>query len=156
MTATLMMERIAETSPRSRAGVAAGVYSALVAAILVQFFVRGDGAATVTFTLITLACDTAVAFIFYDLFEQVSGFLSFLAAAFRLVYVASMAVNAFIYFTPRVLFAGAYRLQLFSAEQLRAVALVSHGLYARGVTISLLFFGLHCLLIGYLAAKRHV
>jgi len=153
MTATLMMERIAETSPRARAGVAAAVYSIVVAVMLAQFFARGEGAATVTFTLITLTCDTAVAFIFYDLFEQVSGSLSFLAASFRLVYVASMTVNAFIYFAPRVLFAGAYRLHLFNAEQLRAVALVSHGLYARGVTISLLFFGLHCLLIGYLATR---
>lgn len=155
MTATFMMERIAETSPRSRAGVAAGVYSIVVAVMLARFFASGDAGPTVIFTLITLVCDTAVAFIFYDLFEQAGGFLSFLAAAFRLVYVASMTVNAFIYFTPRVLFTGAYRLHLFSAEQLRAVALVSHGLYARGVTISLLFFGLHCLLIGYLSLKRH-
>jgi hypothetical protein len=107
----------------------AGVFYLLifVAAPFAEFFVRdrlvvhGDAAATATnilaheplyrlgfaAELITLACDTAVALIFYDLFKPVSRSLSFSAAVFRLIFVAIMSVNTLNYFAPLVLLGGA-------------------------------------------------
>jgi hypothetical protein len=100
--------------------------------------------------LITLVCDTAVALIFYALFRPVSKSLSLFAAVFRLIFVAIMAVNTLNYLAPLVLLRGAHFLTVFNSDQLQALALVSHRLYGAGYDISLVFFGFHCLLIGYL------
>ena len=48
--------------------------------------------------IVTLACDTGVAVIFYDLFKPVNKSLSLLAVLFRLIFVAVMAVNSLSYF----------------------------------------------------------
>jgi hypothetical protein len=50
--------------------------------------------------LVMLACDTAVALIFYDLLKPVSRSLSLLAAFFRLIHVAIMAVSSLNHFAP--------------------------------------------------------
>ena len=42
----------------------------------------------------TLACDTGVALILYELLKPVSRSLSLLAALFRLIFVVAMAVNS--------------------------------------------------------------
>jgi hypothetical protein len=73
-----------------------------------------------------------------------------LAAVFRLMLVAVMAVDPLNYFAPVVLLGGAHFLTAFKADQLQALALVSQTLYTHGYNISLVFFGFHCLLIGYL------
>jgi hypothetical protein len=69
-----------------------------------------------------LLCDTTVALLLYNLLRPVSRNLSFLAAAFRLIFVAVMAVNSLNYF----------------------------GFLDIGYDIALVPFGAHCLLMGIL------
>ncbi len=174
MSEIVMMERIEEASPRFKARIAGALYLAIfVAAPLAEFFVRGrlvvsgDAAATANnilahqhlyrsgfaAELITLACDAAVALLLYDLFRPVSRSISLLAAVFRLMLVAIMAVNALNYFAPLVLLRNPQLLTAFKIDQLQALAFVSQKLYGTGYDISLVFFGFHCLLIGYLIFK---
>jgi hypothetical protein len=100
--------------------------------------------------LIGLACDTAVALIFYELFKPVNRSLSLLAAFFRLMFIAIMAANTLNHFAPLGFLGGSHDLSIFTAAQLRAEALVSLRLHALGYNICLVFFGLTCLLLGYL------
>jgi len=103
--------------------------------------------------LIAFACDTAVALLFYELFRPVSGSFSLLAAFFRLMHVAIVAVNSLNHFAPLVLLGDAHFLAAFRADQLQALALASLRLHALGYLTGLVFFGFHCLLIGYLICR---
>jgi uncharacterized protein DUF4386 len=124
-----MTKRIEGTSPRLEARIAGLLY-------LVIFVVAPSGAATATplRMVITLACDTGVALIFYDLFKPVSKKLSLLAFIFRLIFVAITAANSLNYFGPVALFSGTRSATAFNTVD----------------GISLVPFGVHCLLIGYL------
>jgi Domain of unknown function (DUF4386) len=127
--------RVAATlnaSPRLTARVAGVLY-------LLIFIAAPAGAATATPAkmIITHTCDTGVALIFYFLFKPVSKSLSLLAAIFRLILVAMMAVGTLNYFGG---------LNLFNAGRSAATF---DKLYA----LSLVPFGVHCLLIGYLVFR---
>ena len=138
--------------------------SSSVAARLV---VGGDAAATATnilaheplyrlgaaAVLIYLPCDTAVALIFYELLKPVRRSLSLLAAFFRLIMVAILGVNLLNHFAPLVLLKGGPFLTAFKTDQLQALALGSVKLYAQVFFIAMVFFGFHCLLIGYLICR---
>jgi hypothetical protein len=147
---------------RSKARLAGALYLIIIlAAAFAEVFVRGrlvvSGDATATAAnilaheslyrlggaadLIAFVCDVFVAGIFYELFQPVNATLSLLAAFFRLVHVAVMAVNSINHFAPLV---------FLKTAQLPALALVSLKLHAVGYNIALVFFGFHCLLIGYL------
>lgn len=116
-------------SPRLLARIA-GVY------YLVIFIVAPSGAATATplRMLVTMACDTAVAIALYTLLRPVSRKLSLMALVCRLMLVGTMALGSLDYFTGLDLFHGAYSARAFNM------------FYA----LSLVPFGVHCLLIGYL------
>lgn len=165
------MERTAEASPRFKARIAGVLYLVIiVAAAFAEVFVRGrlvvhgNAAATATnilaneplyrlggaADLIAFACDAAVALIFYELLKPVSGRLSLLAAFFRLMHVAAVGINTVNHFAPLVLLGGAHFLTAFRTDQLQALALVSLTLHGLGYNVGLVFFGFHCLLIGYL------
>jgi hypothetical protein len=103
---------------------------------LLIFIAAPSGAATATPTkmIVTLACDTGVAVIFYDLLKPVNKSLSLLAMLFRLIFAAVMAVNSLSYF-------GAVLLQ---------IAPHSPAAFNAGYCIAMVPFGLHCLLIGNL------
>jgi hypothetical protein len=116
-----------ETSARLRARIAGVLY-------LLIFIVAPAGAATATplKMLITLACDTGVALIFYRLFKPVNSRLSFVAAVFRLVFVVVMGANSLNYYVG-----------IFKGEDSAAA-------FNMGYSIALVPFGIHCLLIGFL------
>jgi hypothetical protein len=166
-----MMERIAGAPPCVKARIAGVLYLVIIfAAAFAEIFVRGrlvvygDAAATATnilaheplyrlggaADLIAFACDAAVALIFYELLKPVSGSISLLAAFFRLMHVAIVGINTVNHFVPLVLLERAHFLSAFKTDQLQTLALVSLTLHALGYNIGLVFFGLHCLLIGYL------
>ncbi len=165
-----MTERVAEASPRLQARIAGALYLIIfIAGPFAEFFVRDrlvvyrDAAATATnilaheplyrsggaATLITVACEPAVALIFYELFKPVSRSVSLLAAFFRLVYAAMNGANQLLHFAPLVLLGGAHS-TAFKADQLQELSLASLRLYVQGLWITLIFFGFHCLLLGYL------
>jgi Domain of unknown function (DUF4386) len=163
-------ERIAEASPRPRARITGVVYLLyFLTAVLGEFFIRGlvvsgDAAATATnilaheplfrlglaVGLIATACYIAVTALFYNLFKPVNRSLSLLAAFFSLVGCAIQAFGSLFQLAPLVVLGGSQYLSVFKVEQLKALALMFLELNVQASYISLVFFGLYCLLIGYL------
>jgi len=123
---------IRSISPRLWARLAGACY-------LIIFIAAPSGAATATPVkmIMTLACDAAVALIFYYLFAPVSRWLSSLGATFRLIYVAWMMVASLNYF---------HGLPFLKSDH-------SPAAFNSGYRIGIAIFGFHCLLIGYLIFK---
>ncbi len=165
-----MKEWIAETSARPRARLTGVVYlfyflTAVFGEVFLKgIFVDGDAAATannilahqplfrlgLATGLIATACYIAVTALFYDLFRPVNRSLSLLAAFFSLVGCAILAFASLFRAAPRVVLEGGQYLGVFKMEQLRALAFLFLELYGRVVNICFVFFGVYCLLIGYL------
>jgi Domain of unknown function (DUF4386) len=122
------------TSPRLRARIAGLLY-------LVIFIAAPSGAqnATLAKMTITLACDTGVALLFYNLFKPVNRTIALLAAVFRLMFVAVMAVN-FLNFVGL--------LDLFKSGHSAAA-------FNTGYGIALVPFGIHCLVTGHLIFRSN-
>jgi hypothetical protein len=169
-----MTEGIREASPRLKARIAGVLYLIIiVAAGFAELFVRGrlivsgDAAATAAnilahealyrsgaaAVLIYLPCDTAVALIFYELLKPAGRSVSLLAASFRLVMVAVLGGNLVNHFAPLILLKAAPSLAAFSADELQVLALELLRLYAQGFFVAMVFFGFHCLLVGYLICR---
>ena len=161
-----MMEQVA--CPRARiTGVVYLLY--FLTAIIGEFFLRGlvvDGDAAATANnilaheslfrlglatgLISTAFYVAVTALFYDLFKTVSRSLSLLAAFFSLVGCAILAFASLFQLAPLVVLGGSQYLSVFKVEQLRALALMFLELNTQAGNICVVFFGVYCLLIGYL------
>jgi len=124
-----ILQPAAVVSPGLLARVAGAYY-------LLIFIVAPSGAATATplKMVVTMACDTGVALIFYTLFKPVSRNLSLTALIFRLIFIAIMTLDSLYYFGAIELFHGAHSAQTFNT------------IYA----FALAPFGIHCLVIGYL------
>jgi hypothetical protein len=166
--------RIAEASPLLMARIAGALVLIItVAAPFAEVFVRGrlvvygNAAATATnilaheslyrlagaADLLAFICDAAVALILYELLKPVSRRLALFAASFRLLHAAIVAANTLHHFAPLVLLGDAHLLTAFNTDQLQALVLVSLSLHGTGYNIGLVFFGVHCLVIGYLIGK---
>jgi Domain of unknown function (DUF4386) len=168
-----MTERIADTSPSPMARITGVVYLLyFLTAVFGEFFMRGlvvsgDAAATannilahqplfrlgLATGLIATACYVAVTALFYDLFKHVNRSLSLLAAFFSLVGCAILAFASLFRIGPLVVLGGGQYLSAFKVEQLRALAFLFLELYGQAVNICFVFFGVYCLLIGYLIFK---
>lgn len=166
-----MTGRIASSSPRVRAK-AAGIFYfvTIVTAIFAEIAVRGhlivsgDAAATArnilaseslfrlgfVADLIAGAAYLVVTVLLYDLLKPVSRILSLLAAFFSLVGVAIGAIVSLGHLGALLLLGGAHYLSVFDTAQLQAMALLSLKLHAQGANVGLIFFGLYCLVLGYL------
>jgi hypothetical protein len=169
MNTPVMTERLGQVSPRPRARITGVVYLVyFLTAVLGEFFhrgliVSGDAAATANILahqplfrlglatgLIATACYIAVTALFYDLFKPVNWSLSLLAAFFSLVGCAISAFASLFQLAPLVVLGGSQYLSVFKVEQLRALALIFLELNTQAANIYLVFFGVYCLLIGYL------
>jgi hypothetical protein len=106
--------------------------------------------------LVMLACYVGVTAIFYAMFRPTGRTLSLAAAGFSMTGIAVLAVDGFFHVAPLHLLGGAPYLQAFSTDQLQALALLSLGLHGDGYDISLVFFGVYCLLLGYLAFRSRL
>ena len=166
-----MMERIAEASPRSLARMA-GVFQLLEAItatfgqviVLDRLVVSGNAAATAAnilgherlFWLGFASCLIGVVFhiawalLLYDLLKPVNRRLSLLAAFVILVGCAIQAVTSLLYLAPLFVLTGGSTLSAFTAEQVQALALVFLKLNGNAFDVYLVFFGLWCVLIGFL------
>jgi Domain of unknown function (DUF4386) len=124
-----MITGMVSTSPRLRARIAGVLYLAI-------FIAAPSGAANATPAkmVITLACDIGVALLFYNLLKPVNKHLALLSTAFRLILVVMMAANSLIYFGLFDWFHSARSASAFNA------------VYG----ISLVPFGAHCMVTGYL------
>jgi hypothetical protein len=104
--------------------------------------------------LIAFMSDLAVAIIFYILLRPVNNTLSLLAASFRLVaHPAIASVNLLNHYAALLLLSGSDYLKAFEADQLYALALLFLNIHKYGYLLAGAFFGLHCLLLGYLIFK---
>jgi Domain of unknown function (DUF4386) len=168
----ITMERIPEASPRFKARMAGVLYLLIiVGALFAPFAVAPSGmmrghaalptAAQILASkplyvfggvaqLVVGACDIGVALIFYELLKPVSRGLALLAAVFRLVFVAIANANVLNHFAPLLLLSGGEYLSAFQPDQLQALALVFIRLRTIGLDIALVFFGFHCVVLGYL------
>jgi hypothetical protein len=156
--------------PGPRARITGVVYLLyFLTAVIGEFFLRGlvvDGDAAATANnilahqplfrlgfatgLIATACYIAVTALFYDLFKPVSRSLSLLAAFFSLVGCAILAFASLFQLAPLVVLGGSQYLSVFKEEQLRALALMFLELNTQANNICVVFFGVYCLLLGYL------
>ena len=165
-----MTERTKDYSPRTMARIAGFLYLLIIiGALFIPFatvpsgMMRGDAALpTVAHILaakqlyilagigqaILGACDIAVALILYQLLKPVGRSLALLAAFFRLVFVAIANANLLNHFAPLLLLSG--DLGAFTPEQLQALAGMFLRLRTIGLDIALVFFGFHCVILGYL------
>jgi hypothetical protein len=168
-----MMERIAEASPRPMARITGVVYllyflTAVSGVLFIRgIIVSGDPAATATHILaherlfrlsvavglIATALYIAVTVLFYGLFKPVNKTVALLAAFFSLVGCSIQAVGSIFQVAPLAVLEGSPYLSVFKVDQLQAVALMFIKLNVQATYISLVFFGLFNLLIGYLIFK---
>jgi hypothetical protein len=100
--------------------------------------------------LIGVACHTAWIFLFYELFKPVNRSMSLLAAFFGLVAVAIQAFSSVFQAAPLIVMDAGQSFSSFNVEQLQALSLMFLRFSARAFNIYLAFFGIWCVLIGYL------
>jgi Domain of unknown function (DUF4386) len=171
MTAPEMTDRIAETSPRFKARMAGAcqLLEALTAGfgqviVLDRLVVSGDAAATAAnilgherlfwlgfaSSLIGVAFHIAWVLLMYVLLKPVNRSISLLAAFVILVGCAIQALTSLLYLAPLLILHGGSSFSAFAPEQLQALALMFLKLNQYAYNIDLVFFGLWCVLTGYL------
>ncbi len=164
-----MIDQTSRALPRLQARIAGFLYLIIIVAGGVGYtthstlFISNDAAATagnilaseqlwrLSFAamLVMLACDVAVAAIFYVLFKPVNRTLSLIACAFRLVLVAIVGVAILGRYAALLLLKDTAS-AAFETDQLQAMALLSIKMFEQGFDVALVFFGFHCLAIGWL------
>jgi hypothetical protein len=132
-----------------------------------QFMVKNDPAATAAnllgnealfrsgtaALLISTAFYIGATLFIYEVLKPVNRSLSLLAAFFSLVGCAVGALSCLFDFVPFILLKGAPYLSAYTTEQLQALSYMFLVVRARANDIGLVFFGLHCLGVGYLILK---
>ena len=93
------------------------------------------------------------AILFYRLFRPVNWSVPLLAAFVMLVACAMWTLCALFFLAPLSVLKGTASLSAFAPEQLQTLALVFLRLNAQAFDLGLVFFGLWCLLVGYLIAR---
>ncbi len=166
-----MTKRMAAWSPRFKARMA-GVFELLEGltsaggqvVILGSLVVAGDAATTAAHILahqplfwlgfassfIGVAFHIAWAFLFYELLKPVNRSVSLLAMFVILVGCAMQALSSLLYLAPLLVLQGGSALSAFTPAPVQALALVFLKLNAQAYDIYLVFFGIWCVLIGFL------
>jgi hypothetical protein len=173
MSAAVMTEPIAETSPPFRADIAALFYLMSILTGGAAAFVRwrlvvpGDAMATATnilaheplfrmllaADLISASCYVAVTLLFYEMFKLVNKGLSLLTAFFSLMSCAIVAFACLFHIAVLVVLRGAQYLNILDMQPVLALALTCLKLRAQAYSVSLVFLGFSCLLTGYLILR---
>jgi hypothetical protein len=174
MNTAAVTDRIVELSPRGMARIAGVFYLlTILTGILAQGFVSerlvvsGDAAATATnilaheplyrlgfaVYLVEMACQITMTALFYHLLKPVSRSGALLAAIFGLIGCTIKTLSRLFFFAPLFILGGAHYLSVFSAEQLKALALLFLKVNDQAAAIALVFFGVHALLTGYLMLR---
>jgi hypothetical protein len=171
------MISLIERSPKRYARIAGVLYLIIIASgLFAEAFVRSrlivpsNAAATAaniaahgTLLRVGIAADLAtfvlaipVTLILYVLLKPVHKDLALLAVFFNIVQDAIGGVNALNTYRPLQLLGGADYLNVFSQEQLAAMASMSLRTHAVGFAIGLLFFGVYCIVLGYLVRNSRL
>ena len=163
-----------EWSPKAKARLA-GVFEALEGftssygqmTVLGQLMVAGNAAATAANilqheTLFRLGFASSVlgvvfhlawAFLFYRLFRPVNRNVSVFALLVILVCCALQAITALLYLAPLLVLTAGSSLSALTQEQVQATAYMFLKLNGLAMDTTLVFFGLWCVLTGYLIFK---
>ena len=166
-----MTQKAKEWSPKAKARLA-GVFEALEGftsawgqvTVLGQLIVVGNAAATAAnilkhetlfrlgfaSSLFGVMFHLAWAFLFYQLFRPVNRSVSFCALLVILVGCAIQAVTALLYLAPLLVLTAGSSLGALTQQQLQALAYMFLKLNGLAVDTNLVFFGLWCVLTGYL------
>src|SRR6202051_3624648 len=174
MNTAVMMEPVAETSPRLKARITGAFYLlAMLTGIFAQGFVSGslvvDGDAAATATnilthrglfqlgfavyLVEMACNIAMTALFYDLLKPAGRSVSLVAAFLGLAGCVIKTFSRVFFIVPLFVLGGAHSLSVFSMEQLQALALLFLKVNDRGAAMALVFCGFYALLTGYLIIR---
>jgi hypothetical protein len=168
-----MTEQISQASPRLQARIAGFMYLIIIFAGGFGYYsgstliVARDAAATTSnilaseqlwrvgfaALLVMLVCDVGVAVIFYVLFRPVNRTLALLGFAFRIVMTAVLGVLLLARLVPVFLMRDGASLAAFETEQLHALAFLPLKLFEVGFNVALVFFGVDCLVIGWLILR---
>jgi hypothetical protein len=160
----------AEFSPQSYARIGGILYLLIIAAgvfaeaLRERFVVPGGVPATasnimdhafmfrlgIAADLSTFLCAVAVTMILYVLLKPVNRNAALLMLGFNLVQDAVGGLNALNTYRPLQLLGGAAYLNVFSRQQLEAMALLSVNTHALGFAVALMFFGCSCVALGCL------
>jgi hypothetical protein len=100
--------------------------------------------------LIMHITDVPMTVIFYVLLRPVSRDLSLLAALFGMLQTAILCANKLNLVTVLLLLGGSNYLKAFDPNQLQALASLLLALHEYGFGIGLIFFGVSCIVTGYL------
>jgi hypothetical protein len=103
--------------------------------------------------LLMLICDIGVTTILFILLKDFSKNLSLASTFFRIASIIILSVIALSHYAALFILSGANYLMVFNSRQLDALALLSIRLHGAGYNISLLFFGVHLIFLGYLIYK---
>jgi len=107
--------------------------------------------AGLTADLAMLACYVGVTVLFLGMFRPVHAGVSRMAAAFSLIGIAVLAADTLLLLAPLRLLATAPYLSALGAAQREAAALLVLKVHGDGYDVSLVFFGIYCLMLGWLA-----
>jgi hypothetical protein len=100
--------------------------------------------------MLTCVCDVALSVILYVLLKPAGRVLALLAAAFRLTFVAVYGISKLFEGAALVALGGDGALSSFGPQQLHSLAYLSLRVHSYGYGVSLLFFGVCCVLFGCL------
>ena len=163
-----------ERSPQRYARIAGILYLAIIIlGMFSELFVRGtlvvsgDAAATakaisaspflwrtgIVGDLLMHIFDVPVIVVFYYLLRPVSGSLALFATLINVVQTAVLVANKMTLLIPLFLLENGDYLKAFSPEQLHALLYLAIKAHGYGFAIGLIFFGVACLVRGYLIFK---
>lgn len=106
--------------------------------------------------LIMLLCDLTLVVVFYHLLKPISHTLALAAVLTRTVMDAVLASNLLNHFQPLLLLNNAEYLNVFNEAQLQSLVSLSLETHSIGYAIGLVFFALHCLVLGILICKSEI
>ncbi|HWD90482.1 MAG TPA: DUF4386 domain-containing protein [Mucilaginibacter sp.] len=174
MSTAIITNRIAGISPRAKARVAGiceffeGLLSAYgQVSILGSLVVAGNSAATAAnilghqqlfwfgfaISVLGAAFHIAWGYLFYELFKPVNASIARFAAFTVILCSAMQAVTALLYAAPMIVLQHGNSLSSFSNAQLQELMMFFLKLNNYAFEIDLVFFGLWCVLSGYLISK---
>jgi hypothetical protein len=169
-----MADDSTETSPNVYARIGGILYLIIiVAGASGELFVRGslvvsgNAAATannilgsrylwragVAGDLLMHVCDVGLMLVFYVLLRPVNRNLAMLAILFNLVQTGVLVANKLNLVLPLFLLADAPYLKAFTPEQIQALSYVAIRTHDYGFAFGLIFFGIECVVIGYLIVR---
>jgi len=104
--------------------------------------------------LVAFMCDAVVAVLFYFMLRPVSKTLSLIAASLRLIaHPAIASLNLLNHLSALQVLTNPHFTTTFSGEQIAAIAMQFLAAHRTGYLVAGAFFGLHCLILGYLIAR---